>query len=376
MTDSRRASATKHTLQSLNPQRGAALVVALLILSLVTVFASSMTVQHNFSVRRVSNQLLSQQAYSYLRGVEDIAMRFLMFDLEQDAKLSDPRTDTLAEFWAQEAPPFTVEGGAYTGQLYDLQGRFNINSLLKGIQTQGQTNPALIPYTIEQGIFVRLLQVYNDDIFSITEDDARAITAAVIDWIDPDANPTGFDGCEDDAYYSLEGRTAHRAPNTPLSSVSELRLICNMPVALYERIRYDLTVWPPSGNVTINVNTASEALLRSIYVTDSDFSSLSGAVDGKKSFLPPPPLPRIAVEPLLEQQAAGFVDFQGAEGAVPGIRLWPNGQQGAQAPFGLYSDFFILEGIAQLEDMTQTMSSVISRENGTIKVLVRSTGGL
>ncbi|CAA0106264.1 Putative type II secretion system protein K [BD1-7 clade bacterium] len=359
------------------PQQGAALVVAMLILSLVTVIAAGMTVQHNFSLRRVSNQLLAQQAYSYLLGVEGIAMRFLMLDLEQDAKLSDPRTDTLAEFWAQEAPPFTVEGGAYTGRIYDLQGRFNLNSLTNGIENTAGATPPQIPYTIEQGIFMRLLQAYNDENFQVTEDQARGITAAVIDWIDENQNPVGFDGCEDDAYYSLPERVGHRASNKPFTSVTELRLICNMPVVLYERIRYDLSVWPAQGTtMLINVNTASEPLLRSIFVYSNDYQRLSTQIDGKKNFQPPPPLTIDDVKSVVEAQAGGFIDFAAAESAGNGIRLWPNGANSTQAPLALYSDFFILESVVQLQDLTQTMSSVISRENGTIKVLVRSTGGL
>ncbi len=344
--------------------------MALLILSLVTVLAASMTVEHNFTIRRISNQLAMQQGYSYLRGVEAIAQKILRLDLEID-KEDGNSLDHLGELWALEAQPFMLENGdAYTGRIYDLQARFNLNSLRDGSAVTNDGIPAQIPFTIEQGIFIRLLQSFNDDDFQLSEQEAINITEALIDYMDEDRSPRGFSCGEDDAYYSIDGRQAHKTPNLPLTSVSELRLICNMPVVLYERIKDFVTVWPHSGRMSINLNTAAVPILRSVFVVDTDKSALS-KVDGKTNYTVPPPLDVDILESYLEIQAVeGFSNFNQLQLELTDASLWP------AAPVGLSSDYFLLLGQANIAELTVTMSSVISRQDGTIKFLARSTGGL
>lgn len=372
-------------------QQGAALVVALLILSLVTVLAASMTVEHNFSIRRISNQLAMQQAYSYLRGVEAIAQKGLRLDLQND-KDDNRAVDHLGEIWAMKTAPFTLENGdAYIGCLDDLQSKFNLNSLAKppSALADGQLQPQ-VPYTIEQGIFIRLLQTFNDDDFQISQDNAIEITEAVVDYLDEDSSARGFNCGEDDAYYSIDGRQGHRTPNSPILSVSELRLVCNMPVELYARVRPYVTVWPLKGDSAINLNTARLPILRSVFIDTADEAKLK-AVDGSKNYTVPPPLdaeelgnviartgatevfdPSCSVQGDIDLAALaeGYSDFTAIKTDAPDSLLWPG------APLGLHSDYFQLSGLATINDLTLGMSSVISRNGGTIKFLARSTGGL
>lgn len=352
-----------------NKQNGAALVIAMLILSLVTVFAASMMIEYNFSVRRVTNQLTSQQAYNYLLGTEAIAHKALMMDLQLDRD-DGSTVDHLGEIWAQEVPPFVIEDGAYGGRIYDLQGRFNLNSLRDNtVLPIGQIQPA-VPFTIEQGIFIRLLQAMSDDDYAVDEDKAIAITEAVVDWLDSDGDARGFNCGEDDAYYNIDGRQPHRTSNLPFASVSELLLICNMPVKLYLRLLPHVTVWPASGKSSINVNTATTPLLRSLFVAKEDVPKLQ-MINGRSNFLSPPPLTEDEVKTIVEHQGAdGYDQLAQVEVDIDGYELWPNG------PIGLYSNYFILESTAIMGDLTQTMSSVISREGGIIVFIARSTGGL
>lgn len=382
-------------------QRGAAMVVAMLILSIVTVFAASIAFDYQFSIRRVSNQMLMQQAYQYLLATEAIAGKALLQDLQNDAD-DELTVDKKDEIWAEEGMVFSVEEGAYTGTLTDLQGRFNLNSLKPPAVTAGDFAPQ-VPYTIEQGIFIRLLQALGDDELSLAEQDAIAITESIIDWLDEDTMPTGFGCGEDDAYYNIEDRQAHRVANGPFYSVSELRLICNLPLELYYRLQDYVTVWPISGKSSININTAGMPILRSIFVEQADVDSLK-KINNKTSYQVPPPLTEEAVEAVLkrtqaepiegeeyeeqesqsfnqeslwldedgELQAAelGFTKLNDVLAEMNNIAFWPN------ADLGLYSHYFLLESMVTLDRLTQTMSSVMTRENGTISVLVRSTGGL
>lgn len=350
-------------------EQGAALVVAMLILSLVVVFVASMTVEYSFGVRRISNQITAQQAYSYLRATEAVAHKALMMDLQFDSD-DGAAVDNLGEIWAQEAPPFVVDEGAYGGRLYDLQGRFNLNSLREQPELRADEMRPAVPYTVAQGIFIRLLQTLGDQDYQVSESDAIAITEAIVDWLDKDREPAGFNCGEDDAYYNIDGRQPHRTPNLPFSSVSELRLICNIPPLLYERLTPHVTAWPASGKTTININTASLPLLRSLFVASGDLAMLRG-INGKTNFQPPPPVSEDDLENVVgHQKADGYMQLGQIDVDLDGLQLWPN------SPVGLYSNYFLLESTAIMGDLTQTMSSVISRENGTIAIIARSTGGL
>ncbi len=357
-------------LRNYHSQSGAALVVAMLVLALIAVFSVSMSAEYNFGVQRVSNQIIAQQAYSYLRGTEAVAHKALSVDLEMD-KQNGRTVDDLSEFWAQDIPPFVLEDGQYTAHLYDLQGRFNLNSLRKPnlVFPPSQLPPA-VPYTVEQGIFVRLLQAVGDDNYSVSESDAIAITEAVVDWLDADHDPTGFNCGEDDAYYGIEGRPPHRTANIPFYSISELRLICNLPVELYERLVPYITVWPLSGLGVINMNTAAEPVVRSVLVAQQDVPRLQ-AINGKISYQPPAPISAAEVEMFLaNQKLQGYDQLNDILGDLQGNQFWPG------SPLGLYSDYFLLESEASIGEVTQAMYSVISREGGKIVIVARSTGGL
>lgn len=346
-------------------QRGAALVVALLIISLVTAIAATATLRHQFMLKRLSNQLKASQAYSYLRATEMIAKKALMADLQLDAAQAN-RFDHLEEVWAQTVPPFLIEGGSYGGKLTDLQSKFNLNLLAAKHQSlQGRKS---VPFTAEQGIFIRLLQSYNDDEFAVTYEEAVSITRAVLDWVDPDTN-ANFSYCEDDAYAGIEKRKPHKTPNQPFMSVSELRLICNMPVELYSRMKDDLTVWPRNGKSSININTASLPLLRSVIMNQQDVNQFKAVKQGN-SFQAPEPIAAVQLEPFVELQKKGFTTWNQVITSLSYLGFWPG------APLVLHSDFFLLSAQAELDGLTQRYFSVLDRQTDDIKILYRSVDDL
>lgn len=355
---------------SVHKQEGAALIIAVLVVALVTVFSVSMAVEYNFSIQRVSNQMVAQQAYNYLRGTEAIAHKVLSIDLIMDRD-NGSSIDKLSELWAKEIPPFALEDGSYTAKLTDLAGRFNINSLRKAhlVFPSNQLKPA-VPYTVEQGIFMRLLQAVGDDQYSINESEAQAITEAVVDYLDADQDPSGFNCGEDDAYSGITGRQPHRTPDMPIMSVSELRLVCNMPVALYERLKPFVTTWPVNGSAVININTAAIPVLRSILVSATDAARLQAASSTLASYQPPPPIDISSLETFLEKQKIGYDNLGDVTPDLGGYQLWPG------APIGLSSNYFLLQSVATIGDITQVMNSVISREGGNIEFVARSMGSL
>ena len=125
-------------------QRGVALVTALLVVSLATMAAVSMATRQHVDVRRTGNLLHGEQAYAYAMAAESWALVIMDRDTE------DTENDTLEEDWATALPPISVEGGFVNGAIRDLQGRFNVNNL---VREDGKPSTADLDY------FKRLLQV-------------------------------------------------------------------------------------------------------------------------------------------------------------------------------------------------------------------------
>ncbi|MDN5939231.1 MAG: type II secretion system minor pseudopilin GspK [Salinisphaera sp.] len=219
-------------------QRGVALLTALLIVALVATLGVGMLTHMNFALHRGGNLWLSQQALQYARGVEAWVAQILRRDRENND------TDTLEEVWAQPVNYLPVEAGVLSGQVIDLQGRFNVNNLARG-DAQSATAG-----------FARLLQ-YAAKVDPVT---AQAIAQATRDWGDPDTRPTGAYGAEDAYYLGLT--PAYRCANRPIVSVTALRAVRGMQPEIYRALRPYVTALPEA--TSINVNTASAPVLASL----------------------------------------------------------------------------------------------------------------
>ncbi|HET9680158.1 MAG TPA: type II secretion system minor pseudopilin GspK, partial [Gammaproteobacteria bacterium] len=214
-------------------QRGIALITALIITAIAVVLASAMLWQVHLSQRRSANILFADQAYQYLRGAEDWATWILRRDAEQN------KFDALNEAWATPLTGLAIEGGQLSGQLTDLQGKFNLNNLAAGLAYRKQ--------------FGRLL-----DALQIT----APIEGAIVDWVDADSQQVDINGAED-GYY-LRQKPAYRTANTLFESVSELRLVKGITPEIYAALTPHVTALP-IGNTPINVNTATAPVLYSLF---------------------------------------------------------------------------------------------------------------
>ncbi|MFT4101072.1 MAG: type II secretion system minor pseudopilin GspK [Burkholderiaceae bacterium] len=130
-------------------QRGAAIVTALLVVTLTTLIVSGMFWRTNVTVRSVENRLALAQTHWVERGVIDWARVVLQIDG------ATTRSDDLGETWANPVLDTkldeTVTGGALigdasrsaalAGQIYDAQARFNLNNLIE--DSDGQMLQAL-----------------------------------------------------------------------------------------------------------------------------------------------------------------------------------------------------------------------------------------
>jgi len=212
-----------------------AVITAILVVALVASAASFMAWQQQLWLRQVEN--LGAQAQS--RGVALAALQWARSALAQDARSSS--VDHLGEGWAQPLSPLPVEGGELSGGLSDQQGLFNLNSLVR----EGKASAA------DLAVFQKLL-----DLLQLPP----GLAGAVVDWIDPDAEPTYPGGAEDMDYLALD--PPYRAANRALTTVDGLYRIKGFDAARVERLRAFVTALPQA--TPVNVNTAPAEVLAAV----------------------------------------------------------------------------------------------------------------
>lgn len=253
-------------------QKGIALITALLIVTLATIAAVTITAELQREVRRSGNILHHDQAYLYAVAAEDFARYGLKLDFD------DNKTDHLHELWHVLPVTEDIEGGTLEGKLSERQGLFNLNSLANG-------------NAINLARFQRLLT--NLD---VTPLESQQITDALIDWMDNDQISRPSYGAEDDFYQGLaEPQKPHLAANHLLTDLSELRIIKGFNEKVLSQLRITPEIDPKTGeklpavftvlpevDTPININTASIEVLKSldIKITDAVAESIVNKRDG------------------------------------------------------------------------------------------------
>ncbi len=305
-------------------QRGIALITAVLITALIAIIAVTMISEQQLDIRRTGNILDRTQALQFALGMETIALLGLHKDLDNN------QTDHRMEDWnkpVQFPAPDGAEGDMISGQIEDLQGRFNLNNL---VDRDGKIDPE----QLEQ--FKRLLTQLEL---------SPGLAARVADWIDRDSTPHGMDGAEDDEYTRLD--PAYRTGNTLLVSPSELLLV--MPAEAYRKLEKYVAALPGPEQTKINLNTASREVLASLeYVTLEDVDEL------------------LAQREQLEKQSnRGFASIDDIF-ELPGFRAL-RGRQGAFEQYmndccTVESNFFLANIFAQFDKGEVTLRSVIQRK--------------
>jgi general secretion pathway protein K len=166
--------------------------------------------------------------------------------LQKDAKQS-PKSDDYTEEWAMRIPPLPVDGGEVIGQVDDMQGRFNLNSLVKWEQAKNQ----FVTDDVAVERFKRLLDILK------LEDKWAGVIA---DWIDADIDAGFPDGAEDPTYTGLQ--PAYRTANMPITRTSELLALAGFGLERYQRLEPYVTALPMG--TPINLCTAPPPVLDSL----------------------------------------------------------------------------------------------------------------
>lgn len=248
-------------------QRGVALITAILVVSIAVIAATAVLDNGAFALQRASTIQDSERAWWYALGGEDFARIVLTKD-------DDKSVDGIDEPWMQPVN-LPIEGGTLSGQLVDMQGKFNLNNL--GADPEGQTFPV---YAAQ---FARLLQATSE----MDSNAAQEFTERIHDWIDADQEPSGFGGAEDSEYLGFA--PPYRAANRLIESPTELLAIrvgrsdANGEAtkkAFAGLKKCDCVTALPAVGTRINVNTAPDILLQAMQASPT--GDLAGFLDERK----------------------------------------------------------------------------------------------
>ena len=229
-------------------------IVLVMVLFFVLLLASAMA---SF-LRRVAvdaaiavNRDRAQQAEALARGGVRLAEAILLEDLRTKGKASGP--DSRHDLWARASNVDLVEDPDVDlrVRIEDAAARINLNGFLsKGVVDE---KGRLYLQQLLTGVIAIMPGRPEELLYDPVE-----LSANLVDWIDSD-EMSANGGSEDEPYQHRD--PPHRAPNRPLLSVDELRLVAGFDGRLVDALRPFVGVYPLAGGGGINLNTAPEWVL-------------------------------------------------------------------------------------------------------------------
>jgi general secretion pathway protein K len=226
------------------PNKGSALVLAMMIVAITAAIAYALIETSTFAVRRTTQLHNTDMCKQAVHAAELYAMELLYQPKDKGPVITDSQERWALPFELNLEKDITV-----SGEISDLQGQFNLN-LLRQSGQEGIYSSDLV--------FSRLLMLLNIA-------DAQSLQQSLSEWI-------GDASSEADQVY-LERTPAYRPAHSALVSTSELALIQGFTSS-------KTTVLNPyvsalSEGTNINVNTASSQVLGALLNTsDSAARSL------------------------------------------------------------------------------------------------------
>lgn len=237
-------------------QHGSALISALFIITLVAIAATAMSMRIQLDIYRTRLTIQSDKLYLASEAVLFWAMGELS---NKKISVLPPNSDgTLLVFpkASQNLSPNLLT----TGNLYDIQGRFNLNNL---------TQKEYFPF------FIKLLENVLPD---VDAKEREKIAIATKQWITPYTPGRGND--EFVSYYTQQKPPYYPAQDR-MQNVSEFRLIRGVTANIYQALSPYITALPET--TPINVNSASKLMLMSLGngLTESQVSEIIRLRDTK-----------------------------------------------------------------------------------------------
>jgi general secretion pathway protein K len=351
----------KHFHRSPKQQRGAALLIALVIMTIAVGISANIMFRQQLHTRLASNISNLEQAYPYATALEDFSRTVLSKDFEEE-----PSTDNLTEPWATELPPIPIPGGTMTGRLYDLQAKLNMNNLYppekpieeeteeQATATEGEAEPLTAEeirlrkdqnrYIYAQQRTIRLIETIDPD-----EELGPAANFAdtVQDWIDEDTN-TSPGGAESDYYQSQD--PGYNTANSFLVSDTELRLLKDVDTETFKLLRKYFTALPEYSDV--NVNTAPIEVIQALGFTPEQAENIVSVRDEE---------PFESMENFLSLAVVSDAT-QAPEGEEPAVY---------EEHIAVTSKYFLLQGEVNIGTARLYINSILHRNDGKVTVVSR-----
>ncbi|MGB1310919.1 MAG: type II secretion system minor pseudopilin GspK [Leucothrix sp.] len=341
-------------------QSGAALLIALVIMTISIGIAANIMFRQQLHTRLASNISHLEQAYPYATALEDYARTILTKDFE-DA----PESDNLGEVWATKTPPVPIPGGTMEGQLFDLQSKLNLNNLYppeKPIEENPEPPAPGAPppppptpeelklikdqdrYIIAQQRITRLIKTIDPE---ETLGPAANFADTVQDWIDED-NDTSVGGVESDYYQSLD--PAYNTANSFLVNETELRLLKDVDTDVYKLLQPHLTPLPEY--TPVNVNTASMDVIQALGFTPEAAENIISVRDEE---------PFESMENFLSLAVVSAAT-QSTPDTEPEVY---------EQDLSVTSKYFLLQGEVNIGTARLYINSILYRNDGKVTVVSR-----
>ncbi len=247
-------------------QSGVTLLIVLVVVALSTIIAAQLIEQGTFSQRRTQLMLAREQAYQLALGGEALARQWMQKGFEKGADkvhLNQP--------WATTPMEFPIEGGVIRATVKDALSCFNLNSI---VTQSNEDNQAPRPPSEESNnqnpnyvIYENLVREVLKEVENV-EVSEKMLAQTLLDWIDADIEPSGFDGAEDMEYTGYD--IPYRTGNGKLANRSELRVIKGYSDKIYKALKKYVCAYPLDDINMINVNTIDEEKLALLTAVASD----------------------------------------------------------------------------------------------------------
>ncbi len=209
-------------------QRGVALLVAVLLVALGTIIAAAVAYENAMTARRGTATYAFDQSILIAQGAEALAAYGVRQLVSQDSK----HYVYVGQGWDKPYGPMEIVPGVMlTAYLEDMQGRFNVNSL---VDTTGRPNLTQV------AVFKALLAAVGLE---------EKWAGLLVDWIDQDAVPSIPDGAEDSTY--LGQSPPYLTANRYITSTTELMALPGFDRQHYNLIAPFITALPQGTRVNI-----------------------------------------------------------------------------------------------------------------------------
>lgn len=313
-------------------ERGVALLTAILLVAFGTILATSLGYRTVMTARRGAGVFAFDRSLLAAETAEGLAAYAL-----RESHQRYPHDDAPGQPWSSPYGPVQIAPGVtLQASLEDLQGRFNLNNLVK---TNGRIDLTQLK------AFEHLLQ-------NLGLETRWAVMMA--DWIDANSVPEGAQGAEDATY--LSQTPPYRTANREITSASELLALPGFGAKRYRKLSPYVTALP--RGTTVNLCTASGPLLDALGPAGvKQYSNLAAKQLARQR--------GSGCFPTVQEYQAAFRGQSGAAGTVA-MSTGPAG-------VGEHSSYYRLTSIVDIGSEQFYLYSLLYRQgSAAVRVIQRS----